>query len=138
MMAATAWSPRSAWVSVRKWVGGMTPDASGSTAGEMLLDLHDGLGRVGGFRVAVILVEVKHERMVADGARVGRVEIVGEVGLQPGPVGHEVLIVRIEADAFGQNRAGKVLLAADDPVGVNDDWIDERCVVGRVAVGLAY
>jgi len=62
---------------------------------KMPFDLEDGGGGVGGFALAVIFVEVKIEGPVADGARVGRVERISRVRLQPRPVGDDILVVRI-------------------------------------------
>src|SRR5271155_5811309 len=128
MIAATASSPRSGWLSVRKCLGS-TAWRSARSAAEMLFDLDDRLGAIRRFRIAVVLVDIEHERAIANGARIRRVEIVRQILLHPWPIGHQIAVMWIEPDSFGKHRVSKVLLAAGYPLDIDQDRINERRIV---------
>src|SRR5690349_11919639 len=58
-------------------------------------------GRVGGFALAVVLVEIEAEAAVAVVARHRCPEIIHEIGLDVRPICDHVAVVGIEIDPFG-------------------------------------
>src|SRR6185437_16960435 len=75
---------------------------------ESPLHLQDRSDGILGLARAVLLVEIKVEGAVADRTRIGGVEIVGKIRLEPWPVGDQVLVVRVEADPLSEHRRGEL------------------------------
>src|SRR6516225_351230 len=83
----------------------------------MAFDFEDRRDRVGGFGLAVVFVQIKAERAVADTARVLGLEVVDEMGLHPRPFVDDKAVMRVQVDPLGAHRLGEFDLAAADPVG---------------------
>src|SRR5262249_18606285 len=93
---------------------------------EMALDFEDRLDRVTGFGLAVVFVQIKAERPVANTASILCLELVRQIGLHPRPLVDDEAVMRVEVDAFLPYGLGEFDLAAAYPIGVDEDRKEER------------